>query len=356
MSALRVPVQRAIVGAGAAATAAAAAHTASDANAEARAAPPMDANGTVEPVVISHPSKLSAQENQSWQVVEAGDSTIGPHAPGVTPIIPSEGALVQSTELLRTEIIRSPDGTPWTLPVDEVLADALAVTTELATTRPDAFRAITEAANRQIDRRQMLGHPLSHASLTSSYDVVDGVDGPSRRASLASTASPLPVSPTESDLFSVEREELILALRSENDLLRRENESLRGVDAATSAVTPPPRVVFARIEPVPSSTDGASTPPRVTVRLLSAAFRDALLQPPSGDVAHGAQAKNKETDRPAGRARPHDDAANAVIVGVTVIITALAIVLMRNPNAARMAAATAAMSVAALIGRQKPKQ
>ena len=127
------------------------------------------------------------------------------------------------------------------MPVDEVLADALAVTTELATTRPDAFRAITEAANRQIDRRQMLGHP-SHASLTSSYDVVDGVDrSPSRRASLASTASPLPVSPTESDLFSVEREELILALRSENDLLRRENESLRGVDAATSAITPPPR-------------------------------------------------------------------------------------------------------------------
>jgi len=249
------------------------------------------------------------------------------------------------------------DGTEW---LDALLDLGTEVTSE-----PSVQRTIMEKSKDQKLVLRMLGDqpsvsrtPDVCSPLVSSYELV-----PQPAAGVITPVSEAP-SPTYSEIVSIENAEL----KADNAVLRSKLQALgqsnprpavarvqaatRGHltrigfydDATTAArLAPAPASVAVRLVPVPSDVDGVR---RVSLTMNVVPPCRALRRPQRTDAA--------APRRPA-ELKTNIKLPNGVVISVGVVVGLLALVMMRNPQAARTAAAGAAAMVVALAQRAKQR-
>ena len=286
---------------------------------------------------------------------------IAPRESHVAPV--DGGALRAASELVKEELkvqgfnsILSENGSEWLIPTDDWIDATLDLAAEVAAD-PGVQRTVMEKSRDQALVMRLMNEQPSRARLAdnsplaSSFELVHPRPASDEVRSVPSSlSSPLP-SPSLSEIMTAENE----ALKAENVALKAElgahrevaarvrlQAAVRGLltrrgyyDDFLTAVRLAPRSASVTVRLVPA-TDGGQH-----VVKLSPTVRPSLtLRRPRQPKAASA--------RP--RAPPqlnHD----GVVITVSVVVGLLALVVMRNPANARLAAAGAAVTVAALLAR-----
>ena len=280
-----------------------------------------------------------------------------------------EGALRAASELVKEELkvqgftsTLSENGSEWLIPTDDWIDATLDLAAEVAAD-PGVQRTVMEKSRDQALVMRLMNEQPSRARLpaatpsplASSFELVPPRPASDEVRSVpSSVSSPLP-SPSLSMIMSAENE----ALKAENAALKaelgphRESAARVRLQAAArghltrrgyyddffTALRLAPRPASVTVRLVPAAATGGG---QRVVKLSLVARPSLTLRRPRPPKA--ASARTRATAPPQ---LNHD----GVVITVSVVVGLLALVMMKNPASARVAAAGAAVTVAALLAR-----
>ena len=249
----------------------------------------------------------------------------------------SHEALRESGVLLKSQLLKSQDGTPWIIPSSP---DAASDDEEFV----DAERAIDQVlalSQSLLSDKEVQAKIVQHA--TEQGMLESGL-----LVSIESWPSPSE-SPSDSQLLDNASDGELERLRDENSELRKENSELRAQVPPAEAAAEAEEEAEAPVEPVLASLPTARPldSPALIKMSVDATGRVHVRCTGAADAAADAAARPRKSRQQKEQARLRQ----AAIVATAIVVGVLAITITRNPKATKVAVTGAAAVVAGLFAK-----
>ena len=303
----------------------------------------------------------------------ASDTPAESRAAPSSNLVVSDDALANATALLKSEMVKrgelevatSPDGSEWILDVNDLLDFSEAVAKE-----PQVQKTIMEKAKVKDNALRLL-RGSTPSPLSQSFEYVQKPQEAEPLSRSDRSPSLTSLSPSMSEILKTEKQvdESWEDLKAENAALKAQLASLQG-RPTTPTTTPCPRPGVARLQAAArglltrrgyyddlmTAIRLAPVPPTVAVKCVPVFEEEggALSVKLNLDVIPGrAGLRNIKTRPTTEKVRPppqaHAKVPDGLLVSVSVVIGLLALLISRNPAAARVAATGAAGVIFGLV-------